>query len=879
MRFINCINNVYSKDIDYQVKMLRKELKTLTKQERSKENRQKVKQIYAELNNLQFVPEYMCLIIDKPKDYDRACKGFSINGVKYKRFVGTTNGVKKETIVFVCERNQQDNLIYDELCKRVDNGRNLESMLVPAKFEAYKSLSCSSSLPVSTPNGIVVVKDCFTKFYADYINLDDTNSIEPEMTIKYKQEIELDANDGFGLITPNLAERWSTEIQEDYVFSGCCIRNSYCKGMLFPFDFQLFANTYCDGYIVTDIWGNNYDIRNIELVLTESMLKLWSSYNSLEHYLECCDKNGYSFAITKVTPKKLDNTRNLNYQFIQSYDLTDEEVYQLALPTINEIKSAIGADINKSILFLKGMSVSENDLDSIESDFIKALMIDDRMVNDPFVRGKIFHLIRKRIDQAKIGVLRVNGNYSVVSGDPFALCQSMFGLEITGILKAEECYSKYWNEKSEDRVSCFRAPMSCHNNIRVLNLNNSDKAKFWYQHMHTVFIINSWDMTTMAENGNDFDGDLFFTTNNPVLVNKTRKTLPIQCVQRSATKQIITEENLIQANKDSFGDEIGSTTNRVTTMFDVIAKFKKESLEYKTLDYRIKCGQLFQQNAIDKTKGIDAKPMPKEWYDAGANKIVDSDTEEDIKRKKFNMTILADRKPYFMNYIYPSDMFRYKNYINSSNKKCITEFRMPITSMLAKENKTEKEQTFLYYYYKQMPNGMNDCVMNKVCWLIEGEFDGYLNKTKDHYPEFDYSILKSNYKYDKNIYNKIFKLYQEYGIKLQDYLCIVKSTRIDQQDATVQKSIFKKSFQEEALSICSNKYELCDIVLDICYTSIKSKQFAWDVCGETIIENLLRINNNRIKYLRRDEDGDIEYCGEYFSEKYKTLDLESEECE
>lgn len=463
MRFINDINNVDSEYIENQVKTLRKELKTITKQERSKENRIRTKQIYAELNKLQFVPEYMCLIIDRPKDLDLACKGFYINGIKYKRFVGTTNGVKKETIVFICEKNKDGNLVYENLCLRVDNGRNLSSMLVPAKFEAYKSLSCSSSIPVSTPNGVIVVKDCFTEFYADYINLDDTNSIEPEMTIKHNQKIELDANDGFGLITPKLAEKWSSEIKEDYVFSGCCIRNSYCKGMLFPFDFQLFADKYCNGnYIVTDIWGNNYDIRSVELVLTESMLKLWNSYDSLEHYLKCCNENGYTFAITKITPKKLDNTRNLNYQFIQSYDLTDEEIYQLALPTINEIKSAMGADVNKSILFLKGMSVSENDLSSIESDFIKALMIDDRMINDPFVRGKIYHLIRKRIDQAKIGVLRVNGNYSILSGDPFSLCQSMFGLEVTGILKANECYSEYWNQKNETKVACFRAPMSCH---------------------------------------------------------------------------------------------------------------------------------------------------------------------------------------------------------------------------------------------------------------------------------------------------------------------------------------------------------------------------------------------------------------------------------
>lgn len=71
------------------------------------------------------------------------------------------------------------------------------------------------------------------------------------------------------------------------------------------------------------------------------------------------------------------------------------------------------------------------------------------------------------------------------------------------------------------------------------------------------------------------------------------------CAQRNAEKVIVTELDLINSNIAGFGDDIGKTTNWITTMFDVIAKFSPDSEEYKTLDYRIKCGQLYQQNAID----------------------------------------------------------------------------------------------------------------------------------------------------------------------------------------------------------------------------------------------------------------------------------------
>lgn len=69
-------------------------------------------------------------------------------------------------------------------------------------------------------------------------------------------------------------------------------------------------------------------------------------------------------------------------------------------------------------------------------------------------------MIRKRIKDAKVGVIKVSGNYSIISGDPYSLCQSMFGLEVTGLLKAGELYNKYWIDKGAEYVSCFRAPMT-----------------------------------------------------------------------------------------------------------------------------------------------------------------------------------------------------------------------------------------------------------------------------------------------------------------------------------------------------------------------------------------------------------------------------------
>lgn len=92
------------------------------------------------------------------------------------------------------------------------------------------------------------------------------------------------------------------------------------------------------------------------------------------------------------------------------------------------------------------------------------------------------------------------------------------------------------------------------------------------------------------------DGDLVFLTDNQVLVKNHRPLPVVMCVQRKAKKRIVSEADAVQANINSFGDDIGKVTNRITSMFEVQSAFPKWSPEYKELDYRIMCGQLLQQN-------------------------------------------------------------------------------------------------------------------------------------------------------------------------------------------------------------------------------------------------------------------------------------------
>lgn len=498
MRFIDEINGV--DDIHSKIKDVQKQIKYIKKKPRSAATKSRINKLYAELYQLQFQPDYMCLIMDSNADYDRANLGFSINGIKYRRFLGTNGGIKNSTIVYVSER------IYPELKKRLDNGRNKAKEFVPAKLEAYQALICSGSTPLPEPKGIIVVKDCITHFKDNVILIRDDNEGEPILTEENGYDIEHNDSDGFGLMLPSYSIRVNEYLTgETTPLSGCNTRYSFEKGMVYTFDFIDFAEKVAGTYELTDVWGHKRDVRDAEVILTESMLKLWDSYDSWEDYYRNCQENHYQFSTPKITPDTLENVRTTNYQFLQSYEFTDEELRELCQPTIDEINDVLGLDYRKSLVFLAGYGLNEHNIKNFENNYIKALMIEPELINDPFVRKSIYQMIRKRIDCAKKGSIKVNANYAMISGDPYALAQSMFGLEVTGLLKAGEVYHKYWIDKGAEEIVCFRAPQTCHSNIRKMKLNYGSEPAYWYQYITTALVYNAWDTACEAMNGADKD--------------------------------------------------------------------------------------------------------------------------------------------------------------------------------------------------------------------------------------------------------------------------------------------------------------------------------------------------------------------------------------
>lgn len=862
LTWINELNG--TENYDEKAKEIKSKIKLIKKEKTTPDNKTKIKDLYQQLYKLQFKEDYLCLIIDKPSHYDRANQGFKVNGIEYRRLLTTTNGVKTSTVVYTSIR------LRDALKKRIQNGRNLDTPLVPAKLGAYEALCSSASIPVSWPKGIIVVNDCFTKFKADLINIDDSDTTkEPIVQFAPMQDIENDASDGCSMMLPSLSKRWNGELGGNFeeTLSGCNLRCAWTKGMTFTFDYIEWAEQNIDSYIVKDVWGVDRDIRESELIITESQLKLWNCYDSWEDYYKKCLENHYTIRIAKTAPHEVDDIRQTNYQFLQIHEATDDDVYELISDTVNEIKDIMQLDYRKSIVYLCGSGLDENNICSMDL-AAQALMINRNMIDDPYIYSKIRNMIQKRIREAKIGVLDVHGNFQIISGDLVALCENMFGRAPQGILKSGEIYSKYWADQNVKQVVCYRAPMSNAHSVLTQNVSYSNEAAYWFRYIDSCIVVNSQDTMPMALNGFDFDGDLLFTTNNPVLL-RTHKNLPaLNCIQYKAAKKAVTEEDVIIANKLGFGSKIGQITNRITCMTSLMANYSEEDEEYKILKYRTQCGQAQQQAEIDKAKGILPNPMPKSWYDYYANKIDEvNDSDEEKERKRLYQRICAHKKPYFFSFNYLSLKTEYDKYIANVELKSSSMFKMKYTDLKKKECKTEEEQQFVQWAEHRMPLDMSPCIMNRICWAVEEDMAELQLVPRE---KFDSSMIKSGYNYSPALFRAISDAYKQYKQCVSNFIKKKKTEYYVDEDNENDEGYedidqLREQFAEKCYNLCPNQYELCDILIDLCYKGRNDKDIVWFVCGDVIIENLLKNNNDNMYYPQKvDSEGEFWCCGHQF---------------
>lgn len=902
-RFLEEMTNNHSaqqaKEISQQIKILANRIKTMetdpnTTATKLTKAKTKLAILRQNLFRIRFETNLIQVCFTSKPDYNRFYKkGFTVNGIHYVELFGTTGGIKNATILYVNEE------LYGELTERIDAGRNQNVEMIPAKLQAYMALTASNDIALDLKPRILVVHDVITHYSDEVLRLENSEDVDDNgeplpPTVNYikSEAIELNACDGCSVMTPEFARKINLYLNnENEPISGVCIRGlPFVKGMLFPFDFVEFAEKVAGTYEVTDFYGAKRDIRDYDIILTESMFKLANCYSSTEEYLSYIEQYNYNFSVSKTAPLHNDIIRTTNYQFLQSYELSDEDIAELVNPTLDNIKDILGMNPYKSILYMLGTHLSENlSLDELTNDsefyssyYLQALMIaPEIMINDTCIRNKLYKNIKERINSAKLGVLDVHGHFSIVGGDLYGLCQNIFGLEVTGLLKANEVYNYTWHSQNTEEIMCFRAPMSVHNNIRKLKISYNDKVNYWFRYIKTCTILNSWDTTCQALNGMDFDSDLMFESDNEVLLRNYRPLPAIECVQKKGQKKIVERKDMHKATYPVLGkNDIGTITNRITAMTSLMAMYDKNSAEYKELLYRTQAGQSYQQNSIDAIKGIKTTPMPKSWYDNHKNRINDDDDLEVMKQKNFNRSICVDKKPFFFIWNYKDLLRQYNKLLKEINFKCNIEYGCSYEelSKLPQTDLDENQLAIIDYVNRNQPVFEAPCTMNRISRFVMNNID----KIKEQKVEFDYTFLMSNANRGKNLITSMKKklkpLIMEYKNKTVEFKSGHGKTAHleDKIDIVRFNSVMFNHFKPLLLQQHKDYEVVLDVLILMAYEDKIGQTLLWNCFGEDLVRRIKRKYGNRFTYpIPTEANGDIQYAG--YNYKLYTQEIKDEE--
>lgn len=735
------------------------------------------------ITDVLFVKDIINVVVDKKKsDFHKfRTKGFNVNGIHYVYLCSGSGQIRRNTATFVNEE------LAAKLIKTINCGLDEKtSEFVLAKYSAYFALAFSSILWVRTPR-VCVIKDFYHTLKNEPVDFICKNEAGESIIDKRNMDIELNCADGQGLIDPSFAVQWSEDMQLNYVPCSFVARSCFVKGNLATFDFRGYAHAHGINTI-RDRWGKEYNIDEIDVLLSESQFKIYKYYSSWEEYQEYAQKGNIHWGVARYNKKEDDEYVLANYQYIQALTLSNDDIKGLIKPTVDWIQNICSGEVLTTLLYCFGAGSSGSEYSGLynkaQTTAMKAVVKNVKFLQDGYVQKKIYKNITESINHAKLGKIWIRGNYQFMVSDPVAQCQAALGLDPVGVVKKDQIWSKFWMDKkpSGGFVDLCRSPMidQHEHNPSELMVGDED-ANYWLRYMYSGIIYSTWDTATARHEDADFDGDIVMSTDNEYFIKGANKDHNIITYEKGLAKpEKMTISNITKTVMKGFGTGVGGFSNTATCLYAMAAIFDKPGHEDQRDEImtRIKLLREIVGQEIDRIKGADKPSLPSSWKKF--EKIEPDDDQETINNKMRRNAMVVSKKPYFFRYLYPELNQRFKQFEASYNQVSRDMFGIKFKKLLKKPDKTEEEQMLVRRYQKYSPLITSSCTMNRLCREFEAiDFDIQFNKDESGHKKKQVSLLPTyeNYfkdAFDQNKYNIVKRMYQDYtGRKQIKYLAAI----------------------------------------------------------------------------------------------------------
>lgn len=842
------------------VQDIRKEMKNIKKQPTCQENIDKLKDLQHQLDKMLFIDDIVNIKVVTKKEYKQIARdGFDLNGKHYVRFMVGSGQMRRNTVSFINEE------LYDYMQEHLMCGLDKKIKNINlAKLSAYFALSFSSVLWVREPK-VCVIKDFDTVIPNQKLNFIYKDDEDKNQVKEIYKDLKLNSCDGQGIISPEMAQNWAEDMHLNYVPCSFVVRTAFVKGNLVTFDFKEYARE--NGITkIKDRYGTEYNIDDIDVLLSESQFKMAKYYSAWEGYLSYHHSYNLKWGVARYNKEFDDEYVLTNYQYIQVLDLDREDIKGLVSYTTDWFKNICSGDKLYSLAYNIGIKNPEDSLSEIinscGSAFTKAIVKNSKMLEDGYVQRKIYNSIKESIRQAKLGRIWVKGNYQFMISDPIAQVRNALGLSPDGELQANEVYSNFWNERNVSGEVCLmRSPLTHYSEINVERLAKTKEMEKWYKYIYSGVIYSIYDIATVKHADSDFDGDIVCSTNNEYfLKGAMRNEIPITYEKEMVPTQRVTLPNFIRCDVKGLDTKVGQITNYSTSMIAMLPLFKGEGQQeqLQEMQKRIKLLREIQGAEIDKIKGTTPPQFPKEWrYWVKIDK--DDDDITKAEKYKYN-SMVVKKKPYFFIYLYSTLMKEYKAYEKNFNSISYKHFGMSIKDLLRKENRSEGENKLIRKYRKYSPVLETDCVMNNLCKEVESsDSDIKFHPSKiSLLSEFaDYSNIDEE---KLAILMDICKTYKSEK-QFRGFSAMIENEGIADDDiAEIMNQVLyghKDKYREKIKNLFSNTRELFNHLMMMCQRKNINHDIVWDIMGDDIID-IIPVCNPTVLI---EDDYGVEYLG------------------
>lgn len=727
--------------------------------------------------------------------------GFTYKGEKYIYFTSSAGQIRTKKTVFVkesvwkkYEKTIMCGLTIDDINKKGGNN--------PNKHLAYMALANSATDVWNEFNidKTIVVDDFETNVFGTYDLVDDVDYSIKRMS----GYVPIPHTDGAGMMLPRMGK-------------NRMVRLPWVKGLLGVFDFRKFIEVNNCSPIITDIYGQEHNIieEDIEIVLTKSQFKMYKYYDSWESYKYLYKKYNCSAGYTNLEEDRIKNA-TINYQMLQTLtDITDDEIREIAQPSIDKLNSLTSSVDNIKSAF------GINPYNTNKTSFQKAIELYPDLLNDEYVKSELREIKDSMVAKFKSGKLKVYGKYTFLLPDFYAACEYWFLHEKNpkGLLDDGEVFC--WLFRKSDKLDCLRSPHLYKEHAIRKNIacrtytERQQKVREWF--VSDGVYTSCHDLISKILQF-DVDGDKSLVIADESIVRIAEKNMkdvvPLYYNMKKASPVILNNASIYDGLNAAFtGSNIGQYSNNISKIWNSDVFVSGTNEEKKEAIDTVKLLCMENNFVIDRAKTLYMPERPD-----FVKKLVTKFTKVNV--------------PYFFKYAKDKEDFQVAEINNSFVNKLSTIIPNPRINCRKLGLKTID-------YRLLMKNP-------KINFNIEFTDNGKLVKENT-----DPMIVK------------YYELNQKYHFKI-DTECVntIKGDMLTNTQA--KQDIFFKVITEEIktelLKYGRSEDEIADILVKILYhiKPNKHKNILWLCYGDYILFNLqnnFRISTKEIQCVD---------CGEWF---------------